>query len=331
MKNYSSSQKAPRVQKPCDLASIDSKDLTEYYVSEKYDGVRGHIFNGELLSASNTPIPNIFCQELFGKNPYLDFADGELLTFPSSDPRLTYSPFRLTSGIIRSKLKSGKESGVRLAFFVLDHTNRTGNYNPAAVAQKVEKAREWMAKKCEEKFNTIEVPYLIAAAQYNFDPTHFGELLHDAHTGKIEGVMLRHKKMPYFHGRSSATNPGLIRSVFRETREYEVVGFQPRKKNVSISFQDERGLLKKSRKQQDLVEVPQLGALVCKTPKGEIFSVGTGFSEQERTDMFMEILKNPEAFNGKQAKISSKAFNETQVPREPVFEGFRESFDSTNY
>lgn len=108
-----------------------------------------------------------------------------------------------------------------------------------------------------------------------------------------EGVIVRHTQAPYELKRS------LYVMKFKAKKEdnYGIVGVQ---EEISID-----GRAKES-----------LGALVCKSGDGNIFHVGTGFTADERKDLW----ERRESLIGKTAKIKYQHLTTgKQVPRFPVF------------
>jgi len=66
-----------------------------------------------------------------------------------------------------------------------------------------------------------------------------------------------------------------------------------------------------------------LGALVLRTQDGLEFTCGTGFDDNLRKG----VWDNPEVYLGKLAKIKHFAIGTKDLPRFPVFLGFRDASD----
>ena len=108
-----------------------------------------------------------------------------------------------------------------------------------------------------------------------------------------EGIIVRHKDAPYELKRS------IYVMKFKPKKEdnYEIIGFQ---EEVSISGQNKG----------------TLGALICKSGDGNTFSVGTGFSADDRYRLWLDRGSLP----GKNVKVKYQHITTgKQVPRFPVF------------
>ena len=108
-----------------------------------------------------------------------------------------------------------------------------------------------------------------------------------------EGIIVRHHQAPYELKRSLY----VMKFKAKKEDEYEILGYQ---EEISISG-DSKG---------------SLGSLICKSGDGNIFHVGTGFSANQRQD----IWNGREDLKGKIAKVKYQHLTTgKQVPRFPVF------------
>ena len=108
-----------------------------------------------------------------------------------------------------------------------------------------------------------------------------------------EGIIVRHTQAPY------ETKRSLYVMKFKAKKEddYEILGYQ---EEISID-----GRAKDS-----------LGSLVCRSGDGNTFSVGTGFSKDQRDSLW----RHKEELIGKVAKVKYQHLTTgKQVPRFPVF------------
>ena len=108
-----------------------------------------------------------------------------------------------------------------------------------------------------------------------------------------EGIIVRHKLAPYVRKRSIY----VMKFKPKQSDTYEIIGTQ---EEISI-----HGEFKN-----------RLGSLVCKSGDGNIFNVGTGFTDERRHELWdiKEILPGMKAVVKYQHITSGK-----QVPRFPVF------------
>ena len=66
-----------------------------------------------------------------------------------------------------------------------------------------------------------------------------------------------------------------------------------------------------------------LGAFTCRTPEGIEFSIGSGFSQQDR----LEYWKSKDSLMGRTVKYKHFPIGVKDKPRHPIFLGFRDSID----
>ena len=108
-----------------------------------------------------------------------------------------------------------------------------------------------------------------------------------------EGIIVRHQFAPYERKRSTL----VMKFKPKKEDDYEIVSTQ---EEISI----------------DGIPKGSLGALVCKSGDGSVFSVGTGFTQDQRREMW----KIRENLTGKVAKVKYQHITSgRQVPRFPVF------------
>lgn len=108
-----------------------------------------------------------------------------------------------------------------------------------------------------------------------------------------EGIIIRHFQAPYERKRSTY----VMKFKPKKDDEYEVIGYQ---EEISIGGSPKN----------------LLGALLCKSGDGNTFSVGTGFTEDQRD----KLWKEREMLIGKIAKVQYQHLTPgNKVPRFPVF------------
>jgi len=110
---------------------------------------------------------------------------------------------------------------------------------------------------------------------------------------KYEGIIVRHKDAPYERKRSTW-----------------VLKFKPKKEDVYeiISAQEEIN--------KDGLPKDSLGSLLCKSGDGSTFSVGSGFTADQR----QQLWKDKEALTGKKVKVQYQHLTSgKKVPRFPIF------------
>ena len=135
----------------------------------------------------------------------------------------------------------------------------------------------------------------------------------------FEGIVLRDLAAHYKNGRGTLLDRSMIAVVPTLTAEATLVGMISLKKTTAPSVVDERGYLKTSRKKEHLRETSQLGSMILRTPEGEIFKVGTGFSQVQRHHYWA----NQSYLVGQQVTYAYKELTEAGVPRHARFVGIR--------
>ena len=80
---------------------------------------------------------------------------------------------------------------------------------------------------------------------------------------------------------------------------------------------------KRSTSKDGKVLVEQLGSLVCVLPDGRTFNVGSGFTLQQRKDLW----ENRGMLVGKLAKVQYFGYSPDGIPLLPVFLDFRNEID----
>lgn len=263
-------------------------------VSPKLDGVRAIVRGNVVYSRNNKPIRNADVQAKFGQ--YEGF-DGELiLGSPTAE-----DCFRRTM----STVMSADAPGELVTFHVFDHV--------------LSPADPWWIR-----FDRI---FQLGYGE-GVSPVEHANVLSHAHLAELEsqivgagfeGVMLRDRNAPYKHGRSTAKEGGLLKLKRFMDIEAMVVGFEERLHNANEAKTDELGYTSRSSHKANMVPMNTLGALVVQW-NGVTFNVGTGFTDAERD----EVWANRPNYRGKFAKVKFLNVGLKELPRHPVFLGWRE-------
>lgn len=260
--------------------------------SPKLDGIRAYVKNGVVLSRQNKPIPNKYVQKLFSKHEHYD---GELIVGSPTDPMC----YRNTlSGVM------SEDGEPDVTFYVFDHLGDTmvPYYlrNPAA-----RKVRDPRVVPLEQEhvgdhsvLKHIEARYLELG---------------------YEGVILRCPNAPYKQGRSTVREGYLLKVKTFLDDEAIVVGFEERMHNANEATVSETGHTKRSSHKANKVGRGDLGALVVEW-KGMQFSIGTGFTDAERANLWAKRDK----LKGLLVKFKYFPVGGYEAPRHPVFAGFRD-------
>ena len=166
----------------------------------------------------------------------------------------------------------------RIQFHIFDIVNDQPQMRRSLIIEKLRNISPWL----------VVSPFWICESLDDVMRTYD----HLIETG-YEGIIVRHSNAPYVKKRSTFV------MKFKPKKEdtYEIVGFS---EEVSI-----KGNPKGS-----------LGALICNSGDGNTFSVGTGFSAEQRSDLWT----NRNLLIGKVARVQYQHLTTgKKVPRFPVF------------
>lgn len=281
----------PMLAKDCDLEKLRFPLLA----SAKLDGVRAIVQDGVVLSRSLKPLPNIFVQEKFA---HLEHYDGELIFGP---PTAKDCYRRTVSAVMGSST-----DGADVNFWTFDHVEHP--LRPYTDRIKLRK-HAVSAFKLDQHVVTC-MAALLALEEKMLDLGY-------------EGLILRDPNAPYKYGRSTV-NEGYLLKLKRFTDdEAEIIGFEERQHNGNEATTNELGRTKRSSHQAGKTGRGDLGALLCRTAEGVEFSIGTGFDDALRA----EIWNNQDDYFGKLAKYKHFVVGSKDKPRFPVFLGFRADVD----
>jgi DNA ligase-1 len=265
--------------------------------SPKLDGIRVIIREGEVWTRKLKLVPYQYIRNKLSTPAYANL-DGEILTAEGGDARA----FRKTTSGVMSK--AGEPSFLYHVFDDISDLEEPFH-------KRLLKAR----KRCGG------LPYLRIVEHETMRSA--DELLQYE---KIcldlgyEGVMLRSYSGEYKFGRST-WREGILRKLVRITREEAtVVGYEERMHNGNEAKRDAIGRLKRSSHKANLVGRGDLGALIVKSKKyKKEFSIGTGFDDGERARLWAKRS----TLKGRVVTFEHRPYGEYDVPRFPVFIGFR--------
>jgi DNA ligase-1 len=291
--------------KPMLAGKLGDPELISYPVlaSPKLDGIRCLIINDQAVSRNLKPIPNKVVSDILRGLPPMD---GELVVGAPTDKDV----FRTTSSAIMSR-----DGAPKFTFFVFDALTRA----PMQFNQRLELAKSY----AESSGKCVQFVHhkLIKSAE--------GLLAYEARCllDGYEGVMVRDPNGPYKHGRSTTNEGWLLKLKRTEDSEAEVIGFQEMEHNDNVKTTDELGRSKRSSHKDGKRNAGTLGALLVKDKySGVEFSLGTGFDESGRADVWRAIGTD-RSFLGRTAKYRFLPVGVKDKPRHPVFLGWRHDDD----
>lgn len=289
--------------RPMLAATTDGKNLQYPLLgSAKFDGIRALVIDSVVVSRNLKPIPNEYVQQRWGKKKY-NGMDGELIV---GDPCAKDVYRKTNSGVMSF---DGKPD---VTYRVFDSFKIDAPFSKRAVA---------VAKFAKENAKMGLVP--VYQTRLNSE----AELL--AYENSMlelgfEGVMLRSLDGGYKQGRATLGEGTLMKLKRFLDAEALVVGVEELEHNHNEQQRSLLGLAKRSSHKANRVAGGVLGALVCALPGGIKFSIGSGFTQEEREQFWAIRDKLP----GKLVKYKYFPVGVKDRPRFPVYLGWRDPIDA---
>jgi len=268
--------------------------------SVKLDGIRAIVKDRVVYSRSMKPIRNKYVQFLFGREEY-NGLDGELIV---GEPNAPDVYLKTNSGVMSEK----GEPDVKL--YVFDRWD----WAEHPYEYRLEKG---LIGQFEDHNVVVVTQWLVSGEE---------ELLNAekwALDQGYEGMMLRRADGKYKYGRSTAKEFILMKLKRFSDAEYKVLGFEERMKNNNEATKNELGYTERSTCQENLTGRGDLGALVLQFSDGQTFNCGAGFTDEDRK----HIWDNRDQYRGQMAKVKSFLIGVKDLPRFPVWLGFRDAID----
>lgn len=273
--------------------------------SPKIDGVRALTYRGGLMSRSMKPIPNKRLQ-LFLTHHLSMYLDGELVAGSPTEPGV----FNRTSS--RVMTQGGNCDDV--TFYVFDSFKEP----LTAYESRLRYASDAIKRMVELGFRGIEI--LPQIALHNIKEMEDYEEL--TLSQGYEGIMLRDPRAGYKFNRSTLKEQILIKLKRFTDDEAEVIGYEELMSNQNEPTISETGHQVRSSHKENMLPMNVLGALIVNW-KNNVLKIGTGFTFVERAELWRERTK----LKGRVVKFKYQAYGMKDVPRLPVFIGFRDKSD----
>ena len=287
-----------KIQKPLLAGKFDSeKAKFPYAATPKIDGIRFLMVGGAALTRSFKPIRNEYLQKILSSN-LPDGIDGELTSG---------STFQECSSIMR--IKGEPEFKV----WIFDFVNPKGEVKP--YKERMDELRKF------ENFNIPSYEILFPTIVSNQEQ--IDHLMINNLNAGYEGLMLRDPNGIYKFGRSSVKENILLKVKEFMDDEAEIISFREKMINTNEGLKDNFGRTKRSSCQDGLKPSGTLGGLILRNSEGLEFSCGSGLNDALRD----EIWKNKSKYLGKLVKYKFMSKGIKDLPRHPVFMGFRDETD----
>lgn len=265
--------------------------------TDKFDGIRCFKVGGKALTSAFKPIPNDFIRTWIEAN-CPDGFDGELMVIGRT--------FNDLSGDVRRK-----DGSPDFRYHVFDYV---GGVLSEPYLDRVADLKDWPG--AERVVLELPVTLHNEAELAAFEEA----ALTERHR---EGVMVRSASSPYKCGRSTINEGYLIKIKRFEDSEALVIGVEEEMENQNVAEEDNFGRTKRSKHQENMVPKGTMGKLVCRTPAGVEFEIGTGYTAAERQRYWNERA----SLIGKTVKYKHQPHGAKEKPRCPVFLGFRDTWD----
>lgn len=294
--------------KPMLADALEGAPKFPVLASPKIDGIRCLIIaDGHLamaVSRSLKPIRNEFVQKILSDRRLVGL-DGELVV---GEPHAKDCMQATTSGVMSA------DGEPDFTFWVFDRHDKPG----LSWWDRTERFRSSRRRCLPARVRFL--PQTLVESQAQLDAFE-AECLEQGY----EGVMLRQPEAPYKFGRSRNSDGALLKLKRFEDAEAEIVGFEEEMHNTNQATKDALGHTERSTAKAGMVGKGTLGALVCRTPEGVEFNIGSGFTALQR-ETFWRCGRNE--LLGKIVKYKHFAAGGVKVaPRFPVFIGFRDRED----
>lgn len=286
------------------LASEAPEDIKfPVLASSKLDGIRAIATTEGPQSRSGKLIPNLHVQTLFKQHPNLIGLDGELIVGPPNAKDV----FRVTTSAVMS-IKGEPD----FRYYVFDH-----------VGIETKPFTERYAALLKMAQNLILPSWVVLVDQTLINNRSQLNKIEETYVSQgYEGLIIRSPTAQYKHGRSSAKEGILLKVRRFKDSEAVIVGYTEEMENQNEATRDAFGRTERSSHKDNLVGKGALGAWVVKDGDKE-FQIGTGYTRKDR-ELFWEIR---ESCLGKIIKYRFFEVGVKDLPRFPVFQGFRDPLD----
>lgn len=264
----------------------------------KLDGIRGLIVDGKALTRSFKPIPNAFIRAELESICPNDF-DGEIV--------LKGKSFNEISSAVMSE--DGKPD---FTYVVFDYCR-----DPSETYQ----MRMLKLGACPK---LPRVEYLLPTTINNAEELDLFE--EKCLAEGYEGIIFRSWNSPYKFGRSTEREGYMLKLKRFTDSEAIILSLHEQMHNNNEATKDVFGHTDRRSCQENLVPADTLGKFWVKDVySGAEFGIGTGRGLTK--ELRKEIWTNQSKYVGKLIKYKSQKFGEKDVPRLPVFLGFRDERD----
>jgi len=290
------------ITKPLLADAVEDIDVLKYPIlcTPKLDGIRCLKVAGHVVTRNFKPFPNVFIRTTLEKI-LPDGIDGEVMVMGCA--------FNEISSACMSF--EGEPNFVYNAFDYVKGGDVNVPYN-----KRIENLKEW--------FGTRQPRVLLVLPVLIKNKDELLEYETKCLTQGYEGVMIRSVDGIYKCGRSTVKQGILLKLKRFKDSEAVILGFTEKLSNQNLAEKDEFGHTKRSSKKEGLVAAGTLGNILVKDKKtGVEFSIGSGFNDELK----QKIWDNQKDYVGKLVKYKYQEIGQKDLPRFPIFLGFRDKRD----
>lgn len=269
--------------------------------SYKLDGIRALVHDGQLLSRSLKPIRNSYIRQALSTHR-LNGVDGELIVGLPNIP----TTFNTTTSAVMSE--AGEPE---FTWYVFDAIFK--NDVPFERRLKYLEAIEHVHS------SIVILPQFKVESMEDLKNLEQGAL-----EMGYEGLIVRDPRSPYKFGRSTLKQGWMLKVKRFKDSEAVIIGMDELQRNGNEAQIDNLGLQKRSSHIANLIPGDTLGALIVQDiHDGWRFRIGTGFDTAFRD----EVWQSRTNYIGRVVKYKYLPYGMKDVPRHPVFVGFRDKSD----
>lgn len=286
------------------LASTPTEEILKKHLSEtpllasvKLDGIRAITTENGLVSRSLKPIRNKFIQEALQNLPA--GTDGELIVGTANSPNVF-------SATVSGVMSGGGEPD--FSYHVFDIWN----------------SKEPYSERNESLSNLIVQPHCHILEQKPIKTFEELEVFEQKTCAAgYEGVIVRRPDSPYKFNRATNREGYLMKIKRFKDSEATIISVNQKFHNANLPVENELGLTSRSSSKKNKVSLEQVGSFeVEDIEKGWIFEVH-GFSHSNAALWW----ENRDSLVGKIITYKYLAVGMLNVPRHPIFKGFRDPID----
>lgn len=288
------------IKKPMLAVAVDDIYKIKYPLlcSPKLDGIRCLMVNGQPLSRKFKEIPNRHIRSELSSNLADLTLDGELM--------VPGKPFNEISSAVMSE-----DGEPKFEYWVFDSLSSSSS------------------EKFQQRYNklkTMILPAFCKVVDHRLvdSPDALLSLEKEYLQLGYEGLMIRSIDGPYKNGRSTLKEGFLLKLKQFADSEAEILDFEEKMHNANAATVDELGHTKRSSHKENMIPTNTLGAFVVRDIYSkQIFRVATGLDDEQRLSVWTDRSK----YKGKLIKYRYQPAGMKDLPRFPVFVGFRDERD----